>query len=86
VFFHRDIFLKIGLFFDDNMFLMAEEAYISHVFEEANIPIFMTKDIVVRHKEDGTMDLSKVNSNETLRNSFIYYYEKTNDIKSIGEN
>lgn len=81
VLFQKEIFDKIGLFYDENMFLMAEEAYVSHVFEESNIPTLLTKNIFIRHKEDGSMDLSKLNANEALRNSYIYYYEKLKKMK-----
>lgn len=82
VFFPHSLFDKIGLFYDENMFLFAEEPYIAHVFEDAGIKSIITKDVKILHKEDGSMKISKIDENSEAQKSIIYYYEK---IKSISE-
>ncbi len=76
VLFPSSLFDKLGLFYDENMFLFCEEAYISHIFEDAGVKTVLVKDIVISHKEDGSISLSKIDENSEERKSFIYYYEK----------
>jgi len=61
--------------YDENMFLFAEEAYLAHVFEKEKINTILTKNILIFHKEDGSMKLSKINEDDELRKSVMYYYE-----------
>ncbi len=76
VLFPNSLFEKLGLFYDENMFLFSEEAYIAHVFEKANVKTVLTKDIKILHKEDGSMKVSKIDEGSENRKSVIYYYEK----------
>ncbi len=76
VMFPSSVFDKLGLFYDENMFLFCEEAYISHVFEDAGIKILLVKDISILHNENGSVDLSPIDQDSTEGKSFIYYYEK----------
>lgn len=70
------IFQKIGLPFDENMFLFAEEAYLAHLLDDNKVKIILTKDIQILHKEDGSVGLAQIDETSELRKSFIYYYEK----------
>lgn len=76
VLFPRSVFEKLGLIYDENMFLFAEEAYLAHLFEDAGIKTVLTKDIEILHKEDGSIKLSKIDENGEARKSIVYYYEK----------
>ncbi len=67
---------KIGLPYDEDMFLFAEEAYLAHLLKSYNINSYITKDIKVLHKEDGCMSLSNIDENSECRKSVIKYYEK----------
>lgn len=80
VFFQKEIFENIGLFYDENMFLFAEEAYIAHIFEKYNIKTYLIKNIKIIHKEDGSLNNSNIKINEELRKSTVYYYEKIKKI------
>lgn len=62
--------------YDDNMFLFAEEAYLAHIFEVNGIDTFLIKDIVISHKEDGSVGLANIDEMKIQRESFLYYYEK----------
>ncbi len=76
VLFPSSLFDKTGLFYDENMFLFCEEAYISHIFENVGVETVLVKDIVISHKEDGSVSLSPIDENSEERKSFVYYYEK----------
>ncbi|MDO5291422.1 MAG: hypothetical protein Q4F05_01605 [bacterium] len=74
--FPKSIFETLGKLYDEEMFLFAEEAYVAHILESNNIDTILTKEIVIRHKEDGSVKISKINEDDELRKSVIYYYEK----------
>ena len=74
--FPKSVFEKLGLIYDENMFLFSEEAYLAHLFANANIKTVLTKYIEILHKEDGSMKLSKIDEDGEGRKSIIYYYEK----------
>jgi GT2 family glycosyltransferase len=61
--------------YDSHMFLFYEEVYLGHSAFCNHIPIYYVKDIVVRHKEDGSMRLSNINLRKEAHKSVIYYYE-----------
>lgn len=69
---------RLGLPYDENMFLFAEENLLAHNLEQLSIPIYYTSLIQVLHKEDGSMKISKINEDKELQKSIIYYYEKVN--------
>lgn len=69
---------KIGLPYDEEMFLFAEEAYLAHLLNKKNIDSYITKGIEVLHKEDGSMSLAKIDEKSEARKSIITYYEKLN--------
>lgn len=78
--FPRIVFDRLGLFYDENMFLFAEEAYVAHMLKKSEVKTILTKAIRITHKEDGSINLSKINENDESRKSFVYYYEKINTI------
>lgn len=61
--------------FDENMFLFAEETYLSKILENKNIPSYYVPEIEVFHKEDGSMQFNKELDNN-LKESNVYVYEK----------
>lgn len=69
---------KIGMPYDEDMFLFAEEAYLAHLLKKHNIDTYITKDISVVHHEDGSMSVSSINEKDEARKSVIKYYEKIN--------
>ena len=61
--------------FDENMFLFAEETYLSKILENKNIPSYYVPEIEVFHKEDGSMQFNK-ELDTNLKESNVYVYEK----------
>jgi len=78
VIFTSNVLKKIRLPYDEDMFLFAEEAYLAHLLSMNNLHSYITKDIEVYHKEDGSIKYSKINEGEEARKSVITYYEKLN--------
>lgn len=72
----RKVIKQIGLPYNEEMFLFAEEAYLAHLLKQNNIKSFITKDISVLHKEDGSVGISNINEKSEIRKSVIKYYEK----------
>lgn len=70
----KSALLRIGLPYDENMFLFAEEAVLSHRMKDIG-KIFYAKSIKVLHKEDGSMKFEKSSINKNLINANIYFYE-----------
>lgn len=62
--------------YDEKMFLFAEEALLAHKLRKEAIPTIFTNDVRIFHKEDGSMSVSKINEDDELRKSVLYYYNK----------
>lgn len=70
-----DVLKKMPLLFDEGMFLFAEEALLAHRFEQYGINIYLTKNVHIFHKEDGSISVSNINENAIQNESITYYYE-----------
>lgn len=75
VIYSRDVFDIVGLPYDENMFLFAEECLLAHKLKKHGIMTVMTKRIQIRHHEDGSMNKSNIKQLEERRKSITYYYE-----------
>ncbi|MBA2796619.1 hypothetical protein [Streptococcus porcinus] len=73
--FSKAFLLKVGMPFDESMFLFGEEGVLAIRAEKNNIPLMYTKNINILHKEDGSMSLFSGNINNELIKSNIYFYE-----------
>ncbi|MBE0067690.1 glycosyltransferase family 2 protein [Thermoanaerobacterium thermosaccharolyticum] len=71
---------KLYPVFDNNIFLFCEESDLAQKAKKNGIDIIYTDDIIVIHKEDGSMNFSNNNLNEIQRESYLYYYKKWNTI------
>lgn len=66
---------KLGLPYDENLFLFAEECVLADKAIAAGINSYLTDAIEVYHKEDGSMNFESDQVYNNLRNANIYYYE-----------
>lgn len=66
---------KVGVPYDENMFLFSEEAYLAYSAQKCGIKTYLTKEINITHKEDGSMKLSSADEGSEESKSFVYYYE-----------
>lgn len=62
--------------YDENMFLFVEEFVLAYKSNKKGIVTRYLPDIVVNHKEDGSIDLEKISVYSELSKSHIYYHEK----------
>lgn len=66
--------------YDENMFLFYEEVYLGHRAFCADVPTYYIKNVVINHKEDGSMRIANVNTRKEAHKSVIYYYEHKNKL------
>lgn len=76
VIFPKKLLERLGIVYDEALFLFSEEADLAHRFYELDVDCVITKEISVKHKEDGSMALAKIDESSELRKSTMYYYEK----------
>jgi GT2 family glycosyltransferase len=76
VIFNRRAIEELFPVYDENIFLFGEEEDIAYKAKEKNIPSFYFPEIVVYHKEDGSIKLSDINVYKLSKESTIYVYTK----------
>lgn len=67
--------IRLGIPYDENMFLFAEESVLAEKSIKEGVKSIITDDIVVRHKEDGSMGFESEKIYNNLSNANIYFYE-----------
>ena len=76
IIFGKEAIKKLLPVFDDKIFLFGEEGDLAQKCRELDLLVVYEDRIRIKHKEDGSMKYSKLNINNLLRESYIYYYEK----------
>lgn len=74
VIFPYSILVKLTPLYNEKMFLMNEEAHLAKKAKLSNITTKYVKDIVIDHKEDGSMSLEYKNEFPLLKQSFTEFY------------
>lgn len=89
VVFSKYVFDKIGLPYDENIFLFGEEGVLSVRTRAAGIPTYYFKDISVLHKEDGSMkfrgDISDHLAKANLYVCENYFFSEKEKRKLCGD-
>lgn len=67
---------KLHPIYDENMFLFAEEGVMAVKANNCGFDTIYIDDIVIHHKEDGSMSLGGFEVNDELKKANIYFYEK----------
>ena len=62
--------------YDEKMFLFNEEEHLGRLAREKAIKTFYVPEIIIKHKEDGSMKIASVNEFEMMRQSFLIYYDR----------
>ena len=65
----------MGTLYSENMFLFFEEAWLANKAYKNSVKVYYAPEIIIDHKEDGSMKLSTINISEESRKSVMYYYE-----------
>lgn len=75
IIFSKYVLAQIGLPFDEQIFLFAEEGDLAAVLNKKGLPIYYVPSIVLFHKEDGSMQFRE-DLNQRLVSANVYVYEK----------
>lgn len=62
--------------YDENLFLFAEEGVLAYKAKKADIKTGQFDEIVIYHKEDGSMKLSNLSLNDEMKKANLYFYKK----------
>lgn len=74
VIFPYNIVNNLFPFYNENMFLFNEEEHLGRLAKEKGFSTVYAPEIVVRHKEDGSMSAADVDIFERMRQSYMVYY------------
>lgn len=66
---------KLHPIYNEDMFLFNEEEHLGRLALKNGIKTYYAKDILIHHKEDGSMKMASFNEMERLRQSFLVYYD-----------
>lgn len=75
VIFPKKIIDKLYPLYNEQMFLFNEEEHLGRLAKQKKIKTIYNPQIVIRHKEDGSMKISSTNVNNQLKKSFLIYYD-----------
>lgn len=60
--------------YNEKMFLFHEEEHLAKLAELNRIPIYYIPQLLVLHKEDGSINTSSINTKQHMKDSFLEYY------------
>ena len=72
---HSDVVRRLHPLYNERMFLFNEEEHLGRLAEKHGVKTWYEPNIIIRHKEDGSMKLASVNEFERARDSFLEYYK-----------
>ena len=73
--FTQNALLQLGVPYDENLFLFAEESVLAEKAKKIGIRSCVTDEVVVKHKEDGSMKFESEKVYSNLKNANIYFYK-----------
>ena len=62
-------------FYNEEMFLFNEEEHLGRLAKENGISTIYAPEIVIQHKEDGSMNVASIDLFERMRQSYLVYYK-----------
>lgn len=65
---------KLNPIYNEDMFLFNEEEYLGRLARAKEIGTYYVPNIIINHKEDGSMDLANIDDFEKMRQSYMIYY------------
>lgn len=75
VIFPSSVVQRLYPFYNEEMFLFNEEEHLGRKAEQLGIQTYYVPDIIIKHKEDGSMKVASVNEFEMMRQSYLVYYD-----------
>lgn len=82
VIFAREIIKDNFPIYNEKMFLFGEEDYLAYMMKKKGVPVYYTERIEARHKEDGSVGISNVNTFQVSRKSYMEYYKNRDTDKA----
>ena len=70
-----NIVRKLAPLYNEQMFLFIEEEYLGLRAHRLGIDTMYAPEIVIRHKEDGSMNMANINTFDKEKQSYLVYYE-----------
>ncbi len=71
----RDVVKGLVPLYNEEMFLFNEEEHLGRKSAQKGFSTFYAPEIVIRHKEDGSMKVASINEFEMLRQSYLVYFD-----------
>ncbi len=75
VIFPQKVVQQLYPFYNEEMFLFNEEEHLARHAMLNKINTYYAPEIIIRHKEDGSMNLENINEFEKLKQSYLVYYD-----------
>ena len=75
VIFPYPIVKRLYPFYNEEMFLFNEEEHLGRLAKEKGISTIYAPEFVIRHKEDGSMNVASIDLFERMRQSYLVYYK-----------
>jgi GT2 family glycosyltransferase len=71
----EDVLKKLYPLYNEDMFLFNEEEHLGRYAKQKGIDTYYVPEIIIRHKEDGSMSVANINEFEKLKQSYLVYYK-----------
>lgn len=75
VIFPANVIRQLYPLYNEEMFLFNEEEHLGRLALSKGIETVYASDIMIRHKEDGSMNIVDINEFEMLKQSYLVYYK-----------
>lgn len=75
VMFSKNTAKNLFPFYLETMFLFNEEEHLGRLAKLHGVKTFYVPEIIIKHKEDGSMKIAGIHEFETLKQSFEVYYD-----------
>ena len=71
----EDVLKKLYPLYNEDMFLFNEEEHLGRYAKQKGIDTYYVPEIIIRHKEDGSISVANINEFEKLKQSYLVYYK-----------
>lgn len=75
VIFPESVLKQLVPIYNEKMFLFAEEEHLGMLAAKKRIDTYYVPDIVIKHKENGSMSVASVNEFEKMKQSYLEFYD-----------
>ena len=76
VIFTKNVLQKLYPLYNEEMFLFKEEEHVGRLAKSYEIKTYYEPEIIIEHREDGSIKVSNISVFEQMKNSYLIYYNK----------